>query len=273
MKTFYILGGDERLLWTLEALLGAGYKAEGSPHGEIEEEKLKKADVILCGVPFTGDGRHLFAPFWDTPFNMLSLLERISPRQILFGGNIPEPFIRSMEKKGLRWADYAKEEEFQVKNALLTAEGAILLALKSMKTTLHGASILVFGYGRIGKMLSERLALLGAKVTVVTGKKENFAWLMSRGMRGVSSKEVPSLLPKFDCIFNTVPTTVMEEKDWKDVRENTVVIELASRPGGFPKAPEGRVISGGALPGKTAPRSAGIIIKETVMDILERQGS
>ena len=147
-----------------------------------------------------------------------------------------------------------------------------MLALQNMKKTLFGADVCVIGYGRIGKMLSERLEALGSHVTVATGKKEHIPWAESRRLKAVSYQELPSFLPVFDCILNTAPAPVVDEDAWKKIPNECVLIELASMPGGFLGAPQGRVISGAALPGKTAPVSAGKIIKETVMEIMDEWG-
>ena len=47
-----------------------------------------------------------------------------------------------------------------------TAEGAIQLAMEELPITLHGARVLVIGYGRLGRVLADRLAGLKARVSV-----------------------------------------------------------------------------------------------------------
>ena len=272
MDSYYLLGGDERMRSVQEELEKDGIFVEGGIDQPFQKSRLQKADVILCGVPFTGDGRHLFAPKWKEPYLVSDFLELLSPGQTVMGGRIPQPVIRSLEKRKIRWADYGNRESFQIRNALLTAEGALMLALQHMKTTLFGANVCVIGYGRIGTMLSERLEALGSHVSVATGKKDNFPWVESRKMRAISLKEMPSAFPTFDCIINTAPAPVIREEDWKLIPDGCVLIELASMPGGFVGAPQGRVISGAALPGKTAPVSAGRIIKETIMEIMGEWG-
>ena len=65
--------------------------------------------------------------------------------------------------------DFLLREEFQILNAIITAEGALELAMGEMPVTLHGCNALVIGYGRIGKLLCARLAALGASPTYRTG--------------------------------------------------------------------------------------------------------
>ena len=50
--------------------------------------------------------------------------------------------------------DYLRREELCLANAVPTAEGAIRIAMEETARTLHGASALVVGYGRIGMALA-----------------------------------------------------------------------------------------------------------------------
>ena len=271
MKTFYILGGDERIQTVKNALLESGYIVLGDPKDGVLPD-IKRADGIVCGLPMTGDGIHLFAPFHSEPIRLEQLVLNLREGQILFGGKIPEPVLRSAKKVGVKAFDYSKGEAFSVKNAVLTAEGAISLVIRYMKKTVLGARILVIGYGRIGTLLSERLVSLGAHVTVATGKEENFGWLYSRGINGVLYQDLAKTLPTVDAVLNTAPSRVVSPEVWKNLSVEIPLIELASLPGGFAGVPAGRVVSGAALPGKTSPVTAGIIIKDTILDIIMKEG-
>ena len=59
-----------------------------------------------------------------------------------------------------------KDESIAVFNAVATAEGAILEAMLHKQTNIHHSRTLVLGYGRCGKVLSEKLKGLSAHVTV-----------------------------------------------------------------------------------------------------------
>ena len=47
-------------------------------------------------------------------------------------------------------SDYFEREEFTVKNAVPTSEGAIAIAMREYPGTINGAKCLVAGFGRIG---------------------------------------------------------------------------------------------------------------------------
>lgn len=69
-------------------------------------------------------------------------------------------------------------------------------------------------------------------------------------------------------MVNTVPARVMTEEQVERLNQDCVIIELASLPGGFPEGEKGRVIMAQALPGKTAPRTAGENLAEAVLEAL-----
>ena len=62
-----------------------------------------------------------------------------------------------------------------------TAEGAIQLAMEELPITLHGARVLVIGYGRLGRVLADRLAGLKARVSVAARRYADLAWAENCG--------------------------------------------------------------------------------------------
>ena len=76
----------------------------------------------------------------------------------------------------------------------------------------------------------------------------------------------------FDVIFNTVPAEVLDRNVLEQIPDDTLIIDLASKPGGvdFSAAKElgKKVIWALSLPGKTAPITSGRIIKETILNML-----
>lgn len=71
--------------------------------------------------------------------------------------------------------DYLRREELCLANAVPTAEGAIQIAMEETARTLHGASALVVGYGRIGMALAPRLRALGMQTEICARRCETRA--------------------------------------------------------------------------------------------------
>ncbi|MGN0177827.1 MAG: NAD(P)-dependent oxidoreductase, partial [Monoglobaceae bacterium] len=150
------------------------------------------------------------------------------------------------------------------------------LAMANTPYTIHQSRCLVVGYGRIGKLLSEDLRALGADVTATARKHSDLAWIEARGFKACRTEKLADIAGGFDIIFNTVPHPVINFKVLSATRPEVLIIDLASKPGGvdFDTAKElgRRVIWALSLPGKAAPLTAGRIIKNTLMNILEELG-
>ena len=170
------------------------------------------------------------------------------------------------------YIDYFEREELIIKNAIPTAEGVIEIALSEMPITLFESRVLVIGYGRVGKVIAEKFKALGSEVCVSARKCADFAWIKEKGMKAIHTESLENEVSKFDLVINTVPAKILDEKVLKNVRNDALILDVASKPGGVDfevaKKLGKNVIWALSLPGKTAPITSGKIIKETIMNIL-----
>ena len=117
---------------------------------------------------------------------------------------------------------------------------------------------------------------MGAEVTVSARRYSDLAWIEVNGYRAVHNKDIIKSADSYDVIFNTAPALILDEAVLKIINPDSIVIDLASKPGGvdFQKAKDLglKVIWALSLPGKTAPLTSGKIIKETVSNILYEEG-
>ncbi len=279
-KTFSVIGGDLRQL-TLARLLekdGISVKIFGFDK-EIEAEGLERAetvyeaaqsDIIILPLPVTQDGKNLNAPFAAEDIELDELFDKIKAGTIVFGGKVsPE----TADKCKIPIYDYFIREELSILNAVPTAEGAIETALAETAHTLFKSKCLIIGYGRIGKILAHRLQALGVLVSVSARKCEDFAWINAFGYNCMDSRDLNGKISDYDIIINTVPSVILNGELLKQIPKSTLVIDLASKPGGvdFNLAKELglKVIWALSLPGKTAPITSGEIIKDTIINILK----
>ena len=81
---------------------------------------------------------------------------------------------------------------------------------------------------------------------------------------------------KQDIIINTIPAIVLDEEMLSMISPETLIIDLASKPGGvdFEKANKlgKKVIWALSLPGKVAPITAGEIISDTIINLIDELG-
>ena len=80
---------------------------------------------------------------------------------MLCGGRVDPVTAAPAAERGLTVRTHFAREELAVANAVPTAEGAIQIAMEQLPITIHGARVLVVGFGRVGRALAQRLAALG----------------------------------------------------------------------------------------------------------------
>ena len=150
-----------------------------------------------------------------------------------------------------------------------------MLAMEEMLTTLYGQNILLTGFGRITKVMVRALNGLGAKVFVSARKYSDIEWAKIYGCEAIHIDKLDEYLPKFDLIFNTVPAVLFEEKKLSKLKNNCLIIDLASKPGGVDfeaaSALGVKVIWALSIPGKVAPVTSGKMIADTIINILSER--
>lgn len=280
--TFGVIGGDARQIALAESLAKEQYAVYACGFDGIFfqngvkpvdlEEIPGKCDIIILPLPVSADGVHLKTDFRKEKIVLDDDFAKAFAGKKVFGGRTGILYQTSPYWKHAEVFDYGNREEFAVRNAFPTAEGAIGIAVTQYAGTISGSRCLVSGYGRIGKALAWMLRGMGADVTVSARKAADAAWIESFGYRFVPTGRLAEA-GRFDLIFNSVPAQVFSREVLAAMRGSGLLIDLASLPGGtdLEAAAEFGIpaVRGLALPGKTAPKTAGEIEKKTICTMLE----
>lgn len=278
---FTVIGGDLRQTAAANALADEGFSVccylteKACPlHCSIRpattlEDAMKQTDVVLLPLPVSTDDRTIRNQWSELTFE--ELFQYKAP--LYTGGKAGPNLLACAEKYGCQFEDYFHREELNVLNAIPTAEGAIAIAMEELPVTLHGSRCLILGFGRIAKVLAHMLTGIGALVTCAARKPADLAWIKSYGYDSLPLSELEPRLSEFDVIFNTAPALLLPKNYLQKTKENVLLIDLASKPGGmdFTAAKElgQNAVWALSLPGKVAPLTAGLIIKDTVLHILQ----
>ena len=282
----WVVGGDQRQARLAELLAGAGHtvytfglERAGALEGVEARTELSEAgesDCVVLPLPAMGEKSTLNAPLSEQKYPMEEILTAIGSGPAVCAGRVDPPFQELADRLGVTLHDYAAREEFAVANAVPTAEGALQLAMEELPVTLHGARVLVIGFGRLGRALAPRLSALGARVTVAARKWSDLAWIKVSGWEGEHSGQLKGWLCAYDLIINTVPALILDEGCLHDLKPGCLVLDLASKPGGVDFDAARRLgvpaIWALSLPGKVAPVTAGVIVRDTVCHILDELG-
>ena len=247
MYRFGIIGDDVRMKYLFDGLKKDGYAARYTD-GDGATEVIADSDIIVL------------------PVNRLGLLA-LCKNKTVFGGFTSVYDVPT----GATVYNYLDNGVYTVKNALATAEGAVFVAMQNQSTLLAGKSVAVCGFGNIGKILCHKLLALGCFVTVCARSELQRAEAENMGAAACGFAALPLFKPSI--IFNTVPAPVLNSAVLSALCDDTLIIELASAPGGVDKnyadAHGICVIKAGGLPAKYCPRFAGEVLKNTVLSMLE----
>ena len=251
MKLLF-LGGDRRMTVAYDIL---SKKYECSSWGLFDNDycDIKWADVVILPIPTTRDNKYINTPNQKVKIPLDILKDAKRGTLILTAGYDAERYPQ---------VDYASLDDFCIKNAISTAEGAIAAAIEKTDCTLFGSKILVAGYGRVGKILLSRLLSFGADITQSARRDVHFAELDALGVKHIDTKNIKDCADNFDIIFNTLDIDIFGDK----IPKKTIIFDLSTK-GCTQKAAE-NIIKLPGIPGKTAPLSAGEIIASTVEKII-----
>lgn len=280
-----MIGGDLRMIKLAKILAEEGNKVNVYGLEKAEElqnrkniifgkewkETIQNADIVLGPIPFSKDGKKINSPYSEKVISIQEFLEH-TKNKIRMVGNFKFPNEELTKGQG-EIIDVMKREELVVLNAISTAEGTIELAMHHTDRTIQGSKILIIGFGRIGKVLAKKLTALSAYVTCTARKEEDLAWIRTYGYQGINSNRLEKNLSQYDIIINTVPHIILTKERLQNVKQECLLIDLASAPGGMDQKAveegEFKYIWALALPGKVAPVTSAEFIKDTIDHVIK----
>ena len=286
-ERFGIIGGDLRQIYLAKKLqkdknevFVCGFE-NFVGFDKLKLKSLKISDLIssskyiILPVPASRNKKVINAPFSNSDMVLSEKLFSNLKNKVVFAG-IVSSLIEDVKPSGLYIRDYYQREDFLIPNALLTAEGAVSIALKEYGKSIFSSKCLVVGFGRIGKILAKLLKNMGAKVTVSARSVKDVSLAKISGFETTNVSKINEKAD-FDLIFNTVPALVLNEDVLGYLSSARMIIDLASSPGGTDKlAAEElgiKLIPALGIPGKCFPEAAGEIIADVIYKRIEEEFS
>lgn len=235
------------------------YTFGSSPALGFAAKRLEQLGIAVTEKP-GGDVTHCLLSIPTAYSQELEYLcKALSPSVTFIGGNLPTELTDRYPT-----IDLLQDPRYLAENAAITADCAMLRARNQMTATFRDTSVLVLGWGRIGKCLAQLLKKAGADVTVAARKESDIAMIQALGYHAEDVHKLHYGLLRYRVIFNTVPAPVISKQQALHCRNDCVLIDLASSPG-----IEGEnVIIARGLPGKDAPESAGMLMVRSIIRLL-----
>jgi dipicolinate synthase subunit A len=171
----------------------------------------------------------------------------IGPVSFYRGGRLIPEVAKACSTYGVTPFNYLDDEDFLLENARLTAEGFLSYLIENTPFSLAEANILLLGMGRCGQAINEVLTKLSCRVE--------------------SYDLIPEELEdwqRFNVVINTIPAQVIGRKQLQALREDCILFDIATPPGGYAEesleALHRQVIVCLGIPGTMSPKSAGYCI-------------
>ncbi|MFA9558031.1 dipicolinic acid synthetase subunit A [Evansella sp. AB-rgal1] len=199
-------------------------------------------------------------------------LEKTPKHMKIFTG-ISNDVLKSMATNANRdLVELMNRDDVAIYNSVPTAEGTIMMVIQNTDITIHSSNIIVTGLGRVGMTVARTLKNLGANVEVVANEPELRARALEMQMPSYSVNELPKRVKNADVVINTIPAKVLSVDVLSRMPSHTLVVDLASKPGGtdfrYAEKRGIKALLAPGLPGIVAPKTAGQIIAKVLSTLL-----
>ena len=240
IRTF---GEGERLLACRRVLLETAETADFSV-----------SRLFLLPIPSTRDRKTITG----TNLSLDEAFDGIGQGDAVAGYAIPENIKAELVERGAIVYDCAEDENFLLRNAEVTARGALGYILTNFKKDITDLRVGIVGYGRIGTCLLHYLLFLGAPVTLYTTRESVAMELSAAGVNASSAFEGISEL---DLLVNTAPAALLKGGEVRSLLSRGVILDLAS---GNVFADIADVVKLPSVPERFYPLSAGKIYAQHI---------
>lgn len=282
-----VAGGDARTLEVIAKLAEKGisvyaagfekvnFESTDIQHTKITDTAASHYDAILLPVRGTDGSGNVETAYSDEPLVLSeNSLNKTKADCIIYSGTANQyltSLAKSTERKLIQIFD---RDDIAIMNSIPTAEGALMLAIQEMDVTIHGASVLVLGFGRVGMTAAHLFSSVGADVTVAARKPDALSRAKQLGLNAIYLKDLKDSVTTAQLCINTIPHPILNKEILSVMDSSCIILDLASGEGGtdFQSAESLgiKALHALGLPGKIAPKTAGIIIGDILLELLEK---
>ncbi|MCG8513030.1 MAG: dipicolinate synthase subunit DpsA [Halanaerobiales bacterium] len=234
------------------------------------------AEVVIAPMSSTNEQGFLKATYTTERVKLDEDFFALLKPGTLFLIGIARPTVqKALTKYNIKYVQLALLDDLAILNAIPTAEGAIKIAIEETDYTIFGSKTLVLGLGKVGLTLAWRLKMLGADSYAVTRERASIARGIDLGIKMLTYQELTACLPEMNILYNTVPAMMIKRKELELLAKDSLIIDLASAPGGTDFAAAEQLgikaILALGLPGKVAPQTAGKILADLIPDLIKEK--
>ncbi|MBY0099255.1 dipicolinic acid synthetase subunit A [Mesobacillus maritimus] len=280
-----VIGGDARQLEIIRQLTEHDAKLSligfeqldhaftGATKEKITEIDFSVQDALILPVRGTdakGQVDTIFSS--EKVFLTKEMLEKLPQHAIIFSG-ISNSYLDEITKEAdRRLIKLFERDDVAIYNSIPTVEGTIMMVIQHTDFTIHGSNVAVLGLGRVGVTVARTFQALGAKVKVGARKSEHIARITEMGLTAFHLNDLESNVKDTDICINTIPTSIVTASVISKMPTHTLIIDLASKPGGtdfrYAEKRGIKALLAPSLPGIVAPKTAGQILANVLIKLL-----
>ncbi|MFG6115067.1 dipicolinic acid synthetase subunit A [Halobacillus sp. MO56] len=283
-----ILGGDARQIEMIRKLsewdatlhlVGfdqLDYGFTGANHIDMDDDEVEKFDVVILPVAGTDENGNIDSIFSNQ--NMVldeKWVERTKEDCIFLTGIANGYLTKLLETSNRLLIPLLSRDDVAIYNSVPTVEGAIMMVIQNTDFTIHSSRVHVLGLGRVGMSVARAFHGLGAKVFVGVRKPAHYARVQEMGLEPFYLNRLDEVSENTDIMINTIPAPIINASVIRKMPSHTFILDLASKPGGtdfrYAEKRGIKALIAPSLPGIVAPKTAGRILANTVLQILKDQ--
>lgn len=241
--TAAVIGGDGREVEYVRGLLadsaevracGCLPEAEeilGRSQEQTMEEALDGVDVALHSVVYITPEGYIYTPGWDEEIHQ-SEFRHLPEGSSLIIGTSTDEIDQIADEEGFTVVEYGDDDELMLLRAPTIVEGALEIAIRETDVSIHDTPTAVLGFGRMGFSVTRTVVQLGAETSVVARDRSQLARAREIGATPVHLDDLEETLADKRIVFNTIPVEILSRDVLEGMREDCVIVDLASVPGG-----------------------------------------
>lgn len=245
-------------------------------------EAVEGARFIVCPIPFSKDGQHIYTANWDEKIAYKELFEWMTPDQVILSGPYKKAVLECAKERQIQLIDIVASDEFAILNSIPTAEGVLCMMIKELGITLAHNRCLILGYGRCGSAIATLASKLNMDVCVASANDEELMmasinrcqtakiedgqlYKVNYVVEDAVEEEKKLHLEAFNYVINTIPVALLDIHLPRQL-DDYMFIDIANAY----DDDLNRFINARGIPGKYSPKTAGHIIYGVIMKEITR---
>lgn len=284
-KRIALIGGDKRYIQAIHHLANknadvfiVGFSDINFEQSNIHQKTIHAIDfsqIDYIVLPILGLDEHgcveLNYPAGKATITK-EMIQRTPEHCVIYTGTANDTLKNLAKNSNRKLMILFERDDMAIANSIPTAEATLQIAMENTDYTIHGANVLITGFGRVGITMARLFHQIGANVIVAARKQADFARIREMNMQPISLTKLIEVVEDTNICINTIPHLVITKDIIHVMNKNALIIDVASKPGGidFDVAKTAGITTFHALglPGKFAPKTAGNIIGHTIAELI-----